>query len=115
MDSSSRNKAEELTVLLRQSLGSFKLAPLTPKSNPGLIMTSWLLKERLPSGFNLEDSCAMLDPRTGEGLIKCQRHDLTEKEIQAHLQAGKQVTQLTLIWQDKLSFILHEDLRSYGI
>lgn len=110
VDSASRNKAEELSVLLRQSLGSLKLAPITTKTNPGLMMTSWLLNEKLPSYFNLEDSCAMLDPQTGEGLIKCQRHDLTEKEIQAHLQAGKQVTQLALTWQDKMSFVLHDDL-----
>jgi recombination associated protein RdgC len=110
IESSSRNKAEELTVLLRQSLGSLKLAPINTKASPSLTMTGWLLQETIPQEFNLEDSCSMLDPKTGEGLVKYQRHDLTEKEVQAHLQAGKQLTQLALTWQDKLTFVLHEDL-----
>lgn len=110
VDSSSRPKAEELTVLLRQSLGSLKIAPLSTKSNPATIMTQWLLHEQTPSYFNLEDSCSMVDPKTGEGQVKYQRHDLTEKEVQAHLKAGKEVTQLALTWQDKLTFVLHADL-----
>jgi len=110
VDASSRNKAEELVALLRQSLGSLKLAPLTVKTNPGHTMTQWLLTGEASPGFNLEDSCTMLDPKTGEAQVKYQRHDLTEKEVQAHLQAGKQVMQLALTWADKMTFVLHEDL-----
>jgi recombination associated protein RdgC len=110
IDAASRNKAEELTVLLRESLGSLKIMPITTKSNPGILMTEWVLHDKTPSAFNLEDSCTMLDPKTGEGQVKYQRHDLTEKEVQAHLQAGKQVMQLALTWADKMSFVLHEDL-----
>ena len=110
VDTSSRNKAEELTTLLRQSLGSLKLAPVATRINPGTQMTQWLLQDQIPSAFNVEDSCTMLDPKTGEGQVKYQRHDLTEKEVQAHLQTGKQVMQLALTWADKMSFVLHEDL-----
>ncbi len=110
VDAASRNKAEELITLLRQSLGNLKIAPVATRANPGNIMTQWLLEEQIPGEFNLEDSCTMLDPKTGEGQVKYQRHDLTEKEVQAHLQTGKQVMQLALTWADKMSFVLHEDL-----
>jgi recombination associated protein RdgC len=35
---------------------------------------------------------------------------LTGDEIRAHLAAGKQVTQLGLIWNDRLAFVLDEAL-----
>lgn len=110
VDAASRNKAEELTVLLRQSLGSLKLAPTATRTNPSTIMTQWLLQDQAPSVFTIEDSCSMLDPKTGEGQVKYQRHDLSQKEVQAHLQAGKQVTQLALTWADRMTFVLQDDL-----
>ncbi|MCY1185524.1 Recombination-associated protein RdgC [compost metagenome] len=42
--------------------------------------------------------------------MRCKRQDLTSEEIQLHLTAGKLVTQLSLAWSDKLSFILDDKL-----
>ncbi|MDI7110895.1 recombination-associated protein RdgC, partial [Pseudomonas aeruginosa] len=41
---------------------------------------------------------------------RCKRQDLTSEEIQLHLTAGKLVTQLSLAWSDKLSFVLDDKL-----
>ena len=38
------------------------------------------------------------------------REDLASEEIQNHLAAGKLVTQLTLAWHDKLSFLIDDKL-----
>jgi recombination associated protein RdgC len=43
-------------------------------------------------------------------VVRCKRQDLTSDEIQLHLTSGKLVTQLSLAWQDKLSFILDDKL-----
>ncbi len=40
--------------------------------------------------------------------MRCKRQDLTSEEIQLHLTAGKLVTQLSLAWSDKLSFVLDD-------
>ncbi|MNO53307.1 Recombination-associated protein RdgC [compost metagenome] len=42
--------------------------------------------------------------------MRCKRQDLTSDEIQLHLSTGKQVTQLSLAWQDKLSFVLDDKM-----
>ena len=42
--------------------------------------------------------------------MRCKRQDLTSDEIQQHLEVGKQVTQLSLGWQDKLSFVLDDKM-----
>lgn len=43
-------------------------------------------------------------------MVRCKRQDLTSEEIQLHLTAGKLVTQLSLAWSDKLSFVLDDKL-----
>ena len=67
-----------------------------------------------PLGFALVrsvlDECELRDTHEDGGVVRCKRQDLTSDEIQQHMEAGKQVTQLSLAWQDKLSFVLDDKL-----
>ena len=46
----------------------------------------------------------------GGAVVKAQNQELISDEIAKHLEAGKQVTKLALVLDDKLSFVLGEDL-----
>jgi len=51
------------------------------------------------------------DPATASGAIaRCRRQDLDTDEIREHLRTGKQVFQLGLLFDDRISFVLGEDL-----
>ena len=115
VDASSRSRAEELTVLLRKTMGSLKLEPIKTKRNPRQVMTDWIMQQTYPNEFELADSCEMLDAEKGDGIIKCLQHDLGAKEIANHLQAGKHVSRLSLRWSEKLAFVLQDDLSIKGI
>jgi len=39
------------------------------------------------------------------------RHALEAEEIAKHITAGKEVTRLAMTWNDKFSFVLHENLQ----
>jgi len=43
-------------------------------------------------------------------VIRCKRHDLSLPEIKNHLDIGKQVIKLAMSWDNRLSFILDENL-----
>ena len=109
IDAADQKKAEALANLLRDSLGSLKITPLLTQESPSNLMTQWVLQGHLPQHFCLEDRCEMQDVKTGQGIIRCQKQDLETKEIYAHLQSGKRVTQLALSWDDKLSFLFTDD------
>lgn len=110
IDTANKNKAEELTVLLRQSLGSLKLLdPLTQESVRA-VMTRWLNDYQLPKPFCIETYCELSDPRDEKISIRCNNQDLCAQEIKQHLVAGKIVDRLGLSWDDKLAFILDHDL-----
>lgn len=110
VDSASANKAEDLLSLLRKCLGSLPAIPLNTVDKPIAIMTEWLVTQQTPNDVTIEDECELRSPEEDGGVIRCKRHDLTLPEIKNHLDIGKQVIKLALNWDDRLSFILDENL-----
>lgn len=110
VDSSNRSRAEDLTVLLRNTLGSLKLAEIKVKVSPATIFTRWVLGDDLPRDFILEDYCELQDPNSASTVIKCMNQDVTAKEVLGHIESGKQVIKLAMTWQDRMTFILDNSL-----
>ncbi|NOY63468.1 MAG: recombination-associated protein RdgC [Gammaproteobacteria bacterium] len=110
IDSASSKKAEELTVLLRKSLGSLPIALPESNENPVAVMTRWLTDGDCPADFTLESECELRSPEEEGGIVRCRRQNLESQEIQSHLEAGKGVIRLALSWNDRLSFVLDESL-----
>jgi len=76
-----------------------------------VLMTDWLANGNLPAGLTLGDECELRDPATATGAIaKCRRQDLDAEEVKEHLRNGKQVFLLGLTFDDRISFVLGEDL-----
>lgn len=111
IDSSSRKSAENGVTQLREALGSFPAVPLAPEESPRTLMTDWLATGNLPGGLALGDECELRDPATATGAIaRCRRQDMDTEEIREHLRTGKQVFQLGLVFDDRMTFVLGEDL-----
>ena len=110
VDAASNNKAEQLTEFLRKTIGSLPVIPITPKIPIELTLSSWLAENKFPDGLIAGQSCELKDPGEDGGIIRCSKHDLSSDEIKTHLDNGKLVTKLALTWQDKIEFILHDDL-----
>jgi len=111
LDTSSRKSAENTLSQIREALGSFPAVPLAPEESPRILMTHWVSTGELPEGLVLGDECELRDPATASGAIaRCRRQDLDADEIREHLRTGKQVFQLGLVYDDRISFVLGEDL-----
>lgn len=110
VNSASPKRAEDLLSTLREALGSLPVRPLTVKMAPTAVLTEWVKTQQAAEHFTALDECELRDPQEDGGIIRCKRQDLTSDEIQLHLSTGKQVTQLSLAWQDKLSFVLDEKM-----
>ncbi len=110
INASSAKKAEELLTALRRSLGSLSVTRLSLEHPPATVMTRWLAEEDAPSDFVIEDECEMREPGDDGGIVRCKRQDLTSDEIQAHLDANKQVVKLAVSWQENLFCLISDDL-----
>ncbi len=111
LDTASRKSAENALSQTRDALGSFPAVPLAPEEAPRVLMTDWLASGNLPAGLTLGDECELRDPATATGAIaRCRRQDLDAEEVKEHLRNGKQVFLLGLTFDERISFVLGEDL-----
>lgn len=110
VDSSSRKNAEAVVSAIREALGSFPALPVNAESSVRALMTGWLAGEPLPKDFMLGEECELRDPVDSGAIVKCRRQELDSEEIREHLKVGKQCFQLELVFAERLSFVLGEDL-----
>ncbi|AEF23110.1 MULTISPECIES: recombination-associated protein RdgC [Pseudomonas] len=110
VNASSPKRAEDLLSTLREAIGSLPVRPLTVKIAPSATMTDWVKAQQAAADFHVLDECELRDTHEDGGIVRCKRQDLTGEEVQLHMSSGKQVTQLSLAWQDKLSFVLDDKL-----
>ncbi|MDY4296797.1 MULTISPECIES: recombination-associated protein RdgC [unclassified Xanthomonas] len=110
VDTSSRKTGENAMSEIRSLLGSFPALPLNAEVAPRSILTAWIAGEPLPVGLSVGEECQLQDPIQGGAVVRCQHQELRCDEIDKHLQAGKQVTRLALRMDDRISFVLGDDL-----
>lgn len=110
IDSASRKAAEDAVSQVREALGRFPAVPVSADESARTLMTAWLIDGQLPAGLALGEEIELRDPAEAGAVVRCRRQDLESDEIRGHLKAGKQVFQLGLVFRDRASFVLGEDL-----
>lgn len=108
VDAASAKRAEDCLSLLRKSLGSLPVVPLSFAQEPCLVMTDWIKQDNIPAWLtSLEE--AELKGEDEQAVIRCKNQPLDSEEILTALNAGKLVTKLALEWENHLSFMLNQD------
>ncbi|MBA6413869.1 recombination-associated protein RdgC [Parahaliea sp. F7430] len=110
VDAATASRAEELLNLLRECIGSFPVVLPQVNSAPMATMSAWLVHQNLPADFTLGEECELREPGDEGGVVRCRGVDLLGEEVEAHLNAGKQVARLALQWEERLSLVIAEDL-----
>ena len=106
VDAASAKRAEDALALLRKSLGSLPVVPLSFANEPSLVMQEWVAKESIPQWLVSLEEAELRD--ANNGVIRCKQQALDSDEILS-LVNSKYVTKLALEWEDHLSFVLNED------
>jgi recombination associated protein RdgC len=110
VDSASRKAAEDAVSQVREALGRFPATPMAPSESPRNLMTGWLIDGKLPKGLALGEEVELRDPAEAGAIVRCRRQDLESDEVREHLKSGKQVFQLGLVFDERVGFVLGEDL-----
>ncbi len=109
IDSASPAKAEEFLEHLRKSLDALPGRVLKVTQSPSAAMPGWVAGGEAPSGFTLDQD---LELRSSEkASVRYVNHTLEGEEIRQHIAAGKVVTRLAMTWNDRISFVLNDQLQ----
>lgn len=110
IDAASSAKAEELLEQLNKTLDDLPAKPLHTELSPVAAMTDWLAGDA-PPGFTIDRELELRSTGESKATVRYANHALEGEEILAHIAAGKRATRLGLTWNDRISFVLTEQLQ----
>lgn len=109
VDTGSASRAEYALAMLRKTVGSLPVVPLTMYSPISVTLTEWVKTGELPTGFSLGEEAELKAILDHGGVGRFIKQDLVSDEIMTHIEAGKYVTQLSLGWQQRIKFKLTDN------
>lgn len=111
VDAASSARAEELLEFLNKTVDALQLTPLHTEIAPIAAMTDWLAGEYAPAGFTIDQELELRATGESRATVRYANHALEGEEILAHIASGKRATRLGLTWNDRISFVLTEQLQ----
>ena len=111
VDAAAKTKAEELLGHLIKSVDELPARLVKTQMSPGAAMTTWLSEGEAPAGFTLDRDLELRAPGDERATVRYVRHALEGEEIREHIAEGKSATRLGMTWNDRISFVLTEDLQ----
>ncbi|GIU27506.1 recombination-associated protein RdgC [Shewanella sp. MBTL60-112-B2] len=109
VDSSSAAKSEELMALLRKAIGTLPIIPMSFKTPIETQLTEWLKEGKTPAAFEMQDEAELKSDSDEGGIVRFKQQDLSEDEVLAHIEVGKQVHKLALHFGQSIAFLLQSD------
>lgn len=111
IDASNAAKADELIEMLHKAVDGISFAAVKTEVSPIAAMTGWLAGDDLHSAFTVDRDCELRGTGEERAAVRYVRHALDSDEIRSHIKAGKEATRLAMSWNDKISFVLHDNLQ----
>jgi recombination associated protein RdgC len=109
IDAAAPAKAEEFLECLHKSAERLQAKLLKTEQSPSAAMTAWVASGDAPAGFTVDQD---LELRSAEkATVRYAKHSLDGDEIRQHIAAGKTVTRLAMTWNNRISFVLNENLQ----
>lgn len=110
VDVSADGKAEQFMEVLRRTDDDLKAARVETQRSPASAMAEWLVRGDVPGPFTIDQDLELRAADASKATVRYARHSLEGKEIRDHIAAGKTVVRLGLTWNDRISFVLTEQL-----
>lgn len=111
VDAAADPQAEQFMEALRRSEDALDGPRLETQRSPAAAMAEWLVKGAAPSGFGIDQDLELRAADASKATVRYSHHSLDGKEIRDHISTGKTVVRLGLTWNDKISFVLTENLQ----
>ena len=109
IDAAAPAKSEEFLEHLRKSVDRLPAKVLKTNQSPSAAMTAWVASGDAPTCFTVDQDLELRSPE--KATVRYAKHSLEGAEIRQHIAAGKTVTRLAMTWNNRISFVLNENLQ----
>ena len=111
LDTSAQGRADEIVTLLVEGLPGFALALVDTQTSPTAAMAHWLTTQEPPAGFSADRETELKAADESKAVVRYARHPLDIDEVRQHIEHGKLPTKLAMTWDDRVSFVLNDNLQ----
>ena len=111
IDAASAAKAEAVLEQLSKTVDDLPLQLLHTELSPTAAMTDWLASGDAPAGFSIDRELELRATGESKATVRYANHALEGEEILKHIADGKRATRLGLTWNNRISFVLTEQLQ----
>ncbi len=111
IDAASQARTDDVVTMLVKSIPGLAVTLLNTRVSPTAAMAQWLISQEAPAGFSVDRECELKAADESKAVVRYARHPLDTEEVRLHVQAGKLPTRLALTWNDRVSFVLTENLQ----
>ncbi|MCF6317676.1 MAG: recombination-associated protein RdgC [Proteobacteria bacterium] len=109
VDSASQNPAENVVSQLRQTMGSFKATAFGESSGMATVLTKWISQGHAEGGLEFGSSLVLETLDEAKSVIRAKNVNFLTDEMQRHIENGYLVTQIGLVFNDRVEFTLTHD------
>ena len=110
IDTASASKSEEILTALGKAIYPFPVEPVQVTISPAAAMTDWVLSGHGPANFSVDQDAELRAGGDKAAAVRYVKHALDSDDIQKHIKGGKQCMRLALTFNDRVSFVLTENL-----
>lgn len=111
LDMGAEAKADEFMEFLRRSHDRLpNIVRLDTQRSPGGMMTQWVATGEAPDGFTIDRDLELQAADDSKSVVRYTNHSLEGKDIQGHIRNGKTASKLGMTWQDRISFVLTDQM-----
>lgn len=110
VEGANATKVDTLVETFIKSTGT-GLQRVKTSATPISSMTAWLSGNDPPAIFSIDDNSIFRSREDKKVSVSYVRQSPDPQEITRHVQTGKEVIKLAMIWRDKISFVLDENMQ----
>lgn len=111
VDAGSQGKADAALNEMSTAIDGLSVALVSTAESPAACMAYWLKTQEGPNNFSVDRECELKATDESKSVVRYGRHALDIAEVQEHIDSGKMPTRLAMTWDDRVSFILTENLQ----
>ncbi|MFT0531634.1 recombination-associated protein RdgC [Castellaniella hirudinis] len=110
IDAAATASSDEVLGMLARTLAPFPIVPLHVEVAPARAMTQWLCENEAPAGFTIDQNAELCSTGESKATVRYLNQTINQKEAVYRIREGKQCTRLALTWNDRVSFVLTDNL-----